>query len=91
MTKHKPITLRLFEIVNAMENHTDENWPTVMGIDVPGLDEAEANGEQDDWQRASSIEAEYLKQHASDVYEVCWPDHVTTPKFNGDASYHLQD
>ena len=91
MTKHAPQQLKLSAIIDRMADHTDENWPTVMGIDVPGLAEAEANGEQDDLEKASAIEAEYLKQHENDIYEVQWPDHVTTPRFNSDASYHLQD
>lgn len=90
MTKHEPQALKLSEIIDRMTNHTDDNWPDVMMIDIPGLTEAEAIGEQDDWKKASEIEAEYLDQHADDLYEVRWPEHVTTPRFNSDASYHLQ-
>jgi hypothetical protein len=81
--------MKLSEIINVMESHTDENWSTVMGVNIPGLAEAEKNGEQDDWKEASRIEAEYLQHHENDIYAVCWPEHVTYPRFNSDATYHL--
>jgi hypothetical protein len=91
MAKHEPQTLTLSEIINRIEIHTDQNWCDVMGIDIPGLAEAEANGEQDDWKTVKEIESAYLSEHGGDMYEVHWPQHVAYPKFNGDASYHLTE
>ena len=84
--RHESQVLTLREIIDRMEPGAG-NWTDVMMIDIPGLSEAEANGEQDEWEEASRIESEYLKQHANDKYEVRWPEHVTYPRFNSDASY----
>lgn len=84
--RHESQVLTLGEIIDRMEPGAG-NWYDVMMIDIPGMIEAEENGEEDDWQEASKIEADYLKEHINDKYEVRWPEHVTYPRFNGDASY----
>jgi hypothetical protein len=87
MPKHKPQTLQLSEIINRIDSHTDESWFDVMGIDLPGLDEAKAIDGPDDFAAQSQVEAEYIDEHECDLYEVRWPEHVVYPKFNSDACY----
>lgn len=89
MSKHESKTqiLTLGELIGRIGQHTDGSWTDVMCIDVPGLAEAESRGGDDDYAEASRIESEYIKAHENDHYEVSWPDHVTYPRFNGDANY----
>lgn len=89
MTKHKNETYTLSEIVAMMSEHERQPWYEIMDIEIPGLAEAFANCvETDDFTEANEIEADYLREHGDDWYTVMWPQHVTTPRLNGDASYH---
>lgn len=89
MAKHKSQTLTLIEIIDRIDSHTDENWFDVMGIDLPGLQDAKVIDGPDDFTAQDRVEAEYITEHEDDLYEVRWPEHVTYPKFNSDASYLL--
>ena len=93
MTKHKSEKVTLKEIIEMIEDcrHSDDPWYDVIGVDIEGLDEALAKGEQDDFEEASRIESEYIQRHENDVYEINWPDHVITPRYNSDASYQLYE
>jgi hypothetical protein len=48
-------------------------------VDVLGID---LNGLDD---------ADYLAGHKNDRYLVSWPEHVSVPRFNGDANYQPDD
>ena len=90
MPKHKPEELTLGEIINYMSDQDAAEWWRVMGVDVPGIEEAIESAEYEEAltdHRGDEIEANYLEDHVTDRYRVSWPDHVITPKFNADASY----
>lgn len=92
MSKHKPQIHDLGSIINFIDVHArDSQWYHVMEIEIPGLDEANETGEAEDWAKASQIEADYINAHHNDRYEVRWPDLVTVPRFNSDATYCLID
>lgn len=89
--KHKNVTRTIGAIINEM--NCARPWYEVMGIDLPGMDEAETALEAGvDDQAAldamAKIEDDWLKIHADDEIEVGWPEHVLCPKFNGDAYYY---
>lgn len=90
MSKNAKATATLAEIIDRIDSdrHADAEWYDVMGIEIPGLADAMAN---DDLDAASEIEAAYIREHESDMYEVRWPDYAIAPRYDGDASYVLVD
>jgi hypothetical protein len=97
MAKHKDELHKLSDILNYIDMHTDECWIDVMGIDIEGYNEAESdwvesNGENEDArEKMLKLREDFAKAHANDIYLVSWPEHVTTPRFNSDAWYRLQE
>lgn len=87
MAKHKKSKVTLGDLLTLVDKHCDGRWWDVVGVDIPGLDELMDSGEQADLDRASEIEADYLKAHMDDAYIVSWPEHVIVPQYNSDASY----
>lgn len=87
MPKHETKILALTDIVAYLQS--DDAWYDVVGIEIEGLREALELGETDNFESASNIESEYLREHRSDKYEITWPEHVTYPRLNSDASYRL--
>ena len=45
------------------------------------------------WQDVLEIDCDdtdvYAREHADDVYEIWWPEHVSYPRYNSDATYRL--
>jgi hypothetical protein len=96
MPKHKPEEIKLGDLIDAMRDNP-QSWWHIMGVEIPGLAEA--------WQealcyedldhldlliaKAQQIEGVYINKHKDDVYLVSWPEHVSDPRYNGDASYQL--
>ena len=92
MAKHETEELTLSEIINRIEDRNPNKWYEIVGIDVPGLDEAyqsalNNDSDEDPFELCNKIEADYLREHGSDKYRVSWPEHVTFPRFNNDAFY----
>ncbi len=87
MVKHEDERHTLGDIINYIGD--EYRWFEEMGVEIPGLADAEARGEEDDFRQASAIEAAYIREHEHDVYEIMWPDHVSTKRFNSDASFCL--
>ena len=90
--RHENEITTLGEIINHMAEHDNSGqmWFEVMDVEIPGLDAAsEKARETDDWDEAERIEAEYIKEHERCQVTVMWPQHVTTPRYNSDASYHI--
>ena len=90
MAKHESEIVTLADIINGIDERSSDQWYEIMGIEIEGLTEANANGEADDFAAASEIEAAYIRQHERDTYRVSWPEHVITPRYNSDASYQLE-
>ena len=84
MSKRDESTLTLKQIVNGIAATTDGHWADVMGIEIDGRKEAIEAGNHD---RADQLADSYLWSNAKRLYRVVWPEHVTIPKFNSDASY----
>jgi hypothetical protein len=97
MPKHKDELHRLSDLLCLIELHTDDCWIDVMGIDIEGYIEAESEwvesqGEnQDAGDKLIKLREDFARAHANDIYLVSWPEHVTTPRFNSDATYRLQE
>lgn len=94
MTKHEPKTATLSELISRIDRHGDSRWWDVIGVSIDGLDEAIAECEESDEQDmtgAYAIAAAYAREHADDLYCVCWPDHVSYPLYDSDASYRLAE
>ena len=92
MPKHKDQIVTLGEIIDRIPANSVSQWYEIMGIQVPGLVEAlkhaaETDESNDAFDQASQIEADYVRAHQNDKFRVMWPEHVTSPKFNSDASY----
>lgn len=81
--RHDDTLIQLSDLVNRMLEHmSDEEVCTALGLEpvlVP-CDE----GDPDEGCYAEI--PELLTPHA--WCRVSWPDHVTTPRYNSDASYH---
>lgn len=91
MSKHEPATMTIGQIINAIDERSSDPWYDVIGVKIPGLKEAiNTIGEDEDWTAIDDIEASYIAEHRNDVYLVSWPDHVSCPRFNGDANYQPQ-
>lgn len=85
MAKHEDQFLTLGEIIDLMDHDKSVDlWFETMRISLDGYDDA-IDGE--DFDEASAIESDYIEAHKNDAYRVIWPEHVTVPKFNGDATY----
>ena len=94
MAKHETEELTLSDIINRIEDRNPNKWYEIVGIDIPGLDEAYRaavndcdDDDEDPFVICNKIEADYLKEHGNDKYRISWPEHVTFPRFNNDAFY----
>ena len=92
MAKHQTKELTLSDIINRIDDSNPNKWYEIVGIDVPGLDEAYQEAlnndfDEDPFEACNKIESDYLTDHGSDEYRVSWPEHVTFPRFNNDAFY----
>jgi hypothetical protein len=77
-------------ILNWIDDRQDSEWWEMMGIEIPGMaEEIEAARMSEAYCHVNAIEDTYLRDHLDDLYEVIWPEHVSTPRFNGDATYRL--
>ena len=73
------------EIVDAVDPDSFDPWYVIMGVEIPGLYSLIEISD------LTVAEERYLNIHADDKYHVSWPDHVITPKYNGDANYQPAD
>lgn len=91
MAKHASQEMTLGEVINRMadSNHDD---PWFVTIDVPRLTRLYATAkdvdEDEAWDAADAAEAETITKFRDSVITVTWPEHVTVPRLNGDATYH---
>lgn len=93
MARHETMELTLSEIINRIEDRNPNKWYEIVGIAIPGLDEAyqaacSNDADDDPFEVCNKIEADYLEKHGNDKYLVDWPEHVTFPRFNNDAFYN---
>ena len=83
--KHATEIVTLGEIVDAVDPDSCDPWYVIMGVEIPGLYSLIEISD------LTVAEERYLDIHADDKYHVYWPDHVITPKYNGDANYQPAD
>lgn len=92
--KHNPEIYTLGEIINSIPPNFDGDWTDLVPHSDPAIEVAKARIQEmmdagDDHQEALDelweAEACYIRAHENDRYEVSWPEHVTTPRINGDA------
>lgn len=88
MSKHKTRQMTINQIIDAIDPRDGRMWHELIGLEISGLRELRDDCTQEEIDEDSRIEAEYLRQHGEDTYEVSWPDHVIHPQINGDASYY---
>lgn len=98
MSKHESVEMSLSDIACRIMAHNDLPWNVAMMLGLPGeaeLEEAiaDAHASGDDAAEDAAVDAlyrlreDYLADHGDDMYAVSWPDHVTYPRYNSDASY----
>ena len=68
-----------------MDDNLSDPWYVVMGIEINGL---HSLTRAEDCINAAEKEEAYLEIHRDDVVIVSWPEHVITPRYNSDATYH---
>lgn len=86
MVKHENEQHTLKEIIDGIDDSNPESFWEIIGIEIPGVWTAAAMG---DHETGGELVGNYIEAHKNDVYEVIWPEHVTTPRFNSDATYRL--
>ena len=92
MAKHETQELALNDIINRIDDSNPNKWYEIVGVDIPGLEEAyqaacENDQDEDPFEDCNKIEADYLKEHGNDKYQVSWLEHVTFRRYNNDAFY----
>lgn len=72
MARHKTVAVEGTDLYNRIFGHTDRTVQEVVGLDDVASDADE------------SAVVEALR---GTWWVVSWPEHVTTPRYNGDANY----
>lgn len=83
--RHEPERTTIAAVIEGIDPRADQMWWQIIGIEIPGLAEAEA---AEDFDRASAIEANWLREHDQDPVVVTWPEHVRVPAYDSDATFH---
>jgi hypothetical protein len=87
--KHKTIAIQGSDLLARISADSDSPWRDVLRWNCARLDELEAISEPTEAEQAECdrLDAEQREQVASMWWVVSWPDHVTRPRFNSDATY----
>jgi len=98
MTKHTSIAISGRDLIDRLFSDTDEPWREVIDWDSDELDALEALQRQQDsiegvdWNVIEGIVLRIEEREMQAVREkwwvVSWPEFVTTPRYNSDATYH---
>ena len=94
MPKHNPTAIQFEDLYARVENDTDTPWRDVLGLNHAELDALERrlrdrdNQDDDLDEKWEAADANYRAELAGSWWVVMWPEHVVTPRYNSDASYH---
>lgn len=95
--KHGSMAIPFDKLMEMIDHHSDDPWYTVIGYDDDELDAAEFERDRVSGRRGLEEEAAERLQEAEGCciaslegqwFVVTWPEHVTTPRYNSDATYH---